>query len=445
MKFEMNKINWDKYHILPELAFFLFSLFMMRKVYLGAIPLYLLLLLLALLVLLGRKLGGGEQAEGGLKERIKKNKIRFSFFCLALLGTAGVFFTIVQSDGIEVEFFTLLIIVCLTYQGILGERNIGKRWFSILTFLSGLGSLEILLYFLGVEPFANWFSIIEKTTDTIAAYLILPGIFSVVMYCYSKVKYKRMVSFAIALITFLALFLNQHYLSIWIMALVLLTISCIYRPRAELIKRDMKLFFSFMFLLCNMSLLVNYTGGMILGISYSLETSVYGELILAIGGVIFFHFWDKIPEGEDLRRVKMVKLQRWFQGLFLLLIVTLIVVPFCGGLLAGLPQQGILGFVRAVFLPLSNELQLVGSNLLIAFQDMGVMLSCILFLGLGILGKRIYGTIRMGKGAANLLFVVFWGFLGVLLLWEISTYMIAVYAALLALGSSIQKPEEKQE
>lgn len=37
------------------------------------------------------------------------------------------------------------------------------------------------------------------------------------------------------------------------------------------------------------------------------------ELVLALGGILFFHFWDRLPQEVDLHKVSMVRMQRYFR------------------------------------------------------------------------------------------------------------------------------------
>lgn len=90
---------------------------------------------------------------------------------------------------------------------------------------------------------------------------------------------------------FLELFLlgcNHSNISFWILGGTILLIPILLRPTALVFKRAMQMMFVFVFIISNMSLLTNYTGVLLVETSYDLEHSVYLDLLLALGCVLFF-------------------------------------------------------------------------------------------------------------------------------------------------------------
>ena len=81
----------------------------------------------------------------------------------------------------------------------------------------------------------------------------------------------------------MALFVNQSSISLWMMAFYFLALPVVLRPTALLVKRVMQLFFMYLFMLSNMSLLTEYTDVFRKEIVYSLQHSVYVDLLLAAG------------------------------------------------------------------------------------------------------------------------------------------------------------------
>lgn len=433
------KMNLGKLYNIFSLLLLLFSMLLLKEVKLGGVSLYLffaLLFVISLFIINVRKLAG---MDSWLKWRAKEDWLLLVLFAYTLLRFISTLFTLEMAGKINLEFTILLFLSCLIYWIAFGKRSIGPLWLDTLTFMGGLGSLGILLYFLGLESLAGWISLVEKGTGTIASYLMLPGIFSVSVYCFSEEKAKRIAALVVAGIVFFTLILNQNQASLWLMVLLLLAIPCIYRPRAEWIKRDMQLLFLFAFLWCNMSLLVNYTEWIKKPLSFSLEASVYGELILALGGVIFFHFWDQIPEGKDLHKISMVRLQKHFRKLFLFVILILTAMLLNVNALNGLPDKGFSGFCKEVFLPLAEELQQTRGSFFITLKELGVVMSLLILLGMIILGKRIYKNIHMDKGITNMLFILYGIFVAEFILWDIAANTVLVYGILLALGSSIRE------
>ena len=159
-----------------------------------------------------------------------------------------------------------------------------------ITIGGGFGTGIFLLCMLNV-PYVNSFVMIQDWYwESLASYLLLPVFSSVVLFCTTENRKKQLLAFGVSLISFFVLFLNENQTGIWLVVFFLLGIPVIFRPRAELIKRSMQLLFTYLFLWCNMSLITNYVKAVTWPpVNYSWEASVYGELVLAVAALIFFH------------------------------------------------------------------------------------------------------------------------------------------------------------
>lgn len=92
---------------------------------------------------------------------------------------------------------------------------------------------------------------------------------------------------------------------------MLMVYSVAIVPVAAIMRKLLQMIFGIAFLFCNMSLLVNYTEIIqVDGLTYHLESSVVGELILCLLALYVFKQWDKIPEGTELTKVRLSRLQR---------------------------------------------------------------------------------------------------------------------------------------
>ncbi len=431
------KINLGRLHNVLYILLLLLSMLQLKEINLGGISLYLFLALLIAFSLLCFNVRKNAGKKGWLKWRINQDGILVLIFGYALIRFIATLFNSQLASRINLEFLVLLFLSSLIYWVSCNRRNIGPGWLEITALAGGIGSLGILLYFLGAESLKEWISLVQSNSGTIASYLILPGILSVTIYCFSESKPQRYLALLGVIISFLALLLNKNHVSLWLMIMFFLAIPCIFRPRAEWIKRDMQLLFLFLFLWCNMSLLVNYSEWIKREVSFNLEASVYGELILAVGGVAFFRYWDQIPEGKDLHRISMVRLQQHFRKLFAVVVFLLVGMGFNGNTLGSLPDGGLSGFCKSVFLPLASELKRGGSSFFVALRELGLVMTLLILLFLVIIGKRAYNNVHIDKGITNILFILYGIFLAAFFLWDISTNVILVYVILLTLGSSV--------
>lgn len=102
-----------------------------------------------------------------------------------------------------------------------------------------------------------------------------------------------------AVVDFFLLFIQDNAAATVMAGSMFLQTALRYMTRKKTVKRVTQMFFTFVFLLCNMALITNYTGLLTVNVSYNLELGVYLELILAVFGVWFFQTWDKDTDGHD--------------------------------------------------------------------------------------------------------------------------------------------------
>lgn len=145
-------------------------------------------------------------------------------------------------------------------------------------------------------------------------------------YCSAKDKVKQKFYFIIALAGYFLLFINRNVISIVLMGSCFMFFLLVYEPQREFVKRIMQMAFVYFFMLSNMSLLVNYTKLIQVECQYSLENSVYLELVIALAGVFFFSYWDKLPEDEDRLLYEFQNAIKWIlvgMSIILFLLLTM--------------------------------------------------------------------------------------------------------------------------
>lgn len=182
---------------------------------------------------------------------------------------------------------------------------------------SGLLVSGVMLYYdlCGVESGSVLQMFIQNDADA-ASYMLLLGTTSVLQYCECRERNKSFFYAGSAMISFLLLFLTQNIVGIGIMTLVFVAVPILFRPTVALVKRDMQLFFLYLFSLSNMGLIAEYSNFVDKEISYSLQNGVYLEVAMAAGGILFFLFWERIPEGVDTERLVLRRMRKGYQILF---------------------------------------------------------------------------------------------------------------------------------
>ncbi len=147
--------------------------------------------------------------------------------------------------------------------------------------------------------------------QALTSFLLLVNVIATGKYCDTKDRMKQKLYFIIALTGYFLLFINSNVIGIVLMGISFMVFLLVYEPHREYIKRNMQMAFVYFFMLSNMSLLVNYTTLINAECQYSLENSVYLELMIALAGVFFFTYWDKLPEDEDRLLYEMQKVMKW--------------------------------------------------------------------------------------------------------------------------------------
>lgn len=339
----------------------------------------------------------------------------------------------------EMVFLSLVVLYFL----ILSRPVFKEIYFEILLY-SALVVFALLLmkYFCGDGADAVA-AILLKDKSGISSYTILVCIVGLRQYLMCRDKMRSFFYMGVLITGFLVLFVNQSRVSIWIMALIFVAIPLILRPTAELVKKDMTVFFVYLFMLCNMSLLTNYTDLLLVDVTYDLEQSVYLELLVALGGIFFFRYWDRIPEGVDLNRLVLRKMRRGYQFL-----IKLMCIVFVGILLGGNNWNGLQdGFgmkaVKGFAVPLVNEVYQGKSTFYLCFEQFGVVGSLMLVSVCVFLITGLKKNFRFDKPVTGILLLISGAFGLQLLFWKVSISTLPVYWIFTVLAVSYKEEKEK--
>lgn len=127
-----------------------------------------------------------------------------------------------------------------------------------------------------------------------------------------------------AVVDFFLLFIQGNAAAIVIAGSAFLQTALRYMPRRRTVRRLMQMFFVYAFLLCNMTLITNYTEFFSVEVSYDLELSVYMELVMACFGICFFHTWDKDSDENDDEDKVLVQFRGFFKKVSVIVFIILI-------------------------------------------------------------------------------------------------------------------------
>lgn len=430
--------KWHNYILLLSI---LFSMLFLRDYKVVGLSAFLIAPLLFFIGLLSSKIPDIKLSISWIKKKIRQEWMFLVVFLWIILRLIISFFSTYLGATLNRNFTVLVILSCVLYFIFYGTRSIyGENWLEAITISGGIGAAIILLCMLDV-PYVNSFVMIQDWYwESLASYLLLPVFSSAVLFCTADNRKKQLLAFGVSLLSFFALFLNENQTGIWMVVFFFLGIPMLFRPRAELIKRSMQLLFTFLFLWCNMSLITNYVKAITWPpVTYSLEASVYGELILAVAALLFFHFWDHIPEGKNLNFVSMIGMQKIIRSCFIGLLL------FLGGgivniqRLASLPQEGFTKFLVTLLQPLAQELQSKQTSFFVLYNNTGILITVLVLAILIILGKKIYAKIHKDKIWTNYLFLFYLLFMAQFFLLDIADQVVLVNILLLLWGLTIEE------
>lgn len=415
------------------------SMFSVFKIKIAGFPLYSLLLLTITLVWLFLKiLYAGRSGEIFPTIRYLTDTVAITVILYAIISVMVKLFSTSEEGWIDFSWnaeMIALAVICLLISA--GAQF--KTFYLDLLLYCGL--LVAGLYLLCSLTDGLRSSVMEAflaDSAQVSSYFLLVGMIAVYAYCACRDRMRSIFYMMVSAISFFVLFLNQNAISLWLMGIFFLMIPVALRPTAVLVKRSMQLFFIYLFMLSNMSLLTEYTQIIRAEISYSLEYSVYLDLLIAAGGVAFFYYWDRIPEGVDLNRLVFKKMQKGYRFTATMFLVIFAVVVIDGGW-AALSEGMSYDMVRFLTVPLAEATGHSKSGILQCFQAIGVLPGIFLLVSMVLFMGRLRRNYAPDRPAVNILILISVVFMIQLLFWNPGIHNIVCYIYLLLTACFGQK------
>lgn len=338
---------------------------------------------------------------------------------------------------IEVTAFALSFLYFLMSSGV----NYYQKYADAVLFSGLIMEGQLLLYYLSGMNMDRIMPRMLNNSGAIPSHMLLLGTLGLLRYIRCKDKMKSFFYVCVSALSYFILFISESRVGIWLMVLVFFAVPVMFRPTAELVKRDMQLCFLYLFMLSNMSLLGNYTHIIQKEIHYDLEHSVYLELFLAIGGALFFHFWDRIPNGINPERLLLRKMRRGYQFLLKTLMLLLLIIIVAGEKWTGLPKG--MGTVvwNGFAIPLVQEIQQSEGTFYFIIKEQGLIAFEILILFCSLLIARLRKNFGFDKPQTGGFILLTFLFLVQLLFWKPEINTVTIYT--LFMGLAVFYKEEK--
>lgn len=382
---------------------------------------------------------------GEWKLSICQSRTDFVVLALIIYVFLNLIMKMINTDKAEAVRFdseiTILVLAVLYF--LITARPVFKAmYFDILLFAGLIVFMLLLAEYLFGEGTNTGLAILVQDKSGIASYTLLVCMAGLWQYLKCKDRLRSVFYIGVLTVGFLIMFINQNRICIWLMIMVFLVIPVLQRPTAELVKKNMQMFFLYLFMLSNMSLLTGYTKLLQGKVSYDFQQSVYLELLTAVGGIFFFKYWDRIPEGIDLRRLVMRKMRRGYQFLFRLLSITFIGILLGGEHWKELPDRTGMNAVKEFSVPLVEELQ-KKSAFYLCFEQLGLIGGILILTLCVFLIAKLRKVCGFEKPVTSMLVLISSVFMIQLLFWNVSINTLPVYWIFMVLAITYREEKEK--
>lgn len=403
----------------------------------------LLLLILAAALIISCILNGDRKLTNVLLINSHLKLVVYMILGYQLLYILGKLFSDPALGAISFDAEMLIIALAIFSLVYMDGVKFPKYYFELLLY-SGLVVFVGLLYrYLCNSEFARPIGLIANDSSAIASYTLMICILSVWCYCRCGDRLHSLFYAGTAIIGFMVLIINNHILSIWIITGVFIAIPVLFRPTAELVRRDMQMLFIFCLLLSNMSLITNYTGIIQADLQLSLERSVYLDMIFAITAFFFFGYWERIPRNVDLRKLVVVKMRRGYQ-----LILRAFGIIFAGFIIGGdrwkqLPDGIMLSAVKNFAIPLVESVKQSKSMFVTCLEHQGLIGTGMILIFLILMITKIQKNFSFDKPITGFFILISDVFLIQMLFWTPAINSLPIYFIFFLLAAFYKEDRER--
>lgn len=201
-----------------------------------------------------------------------RSRTEVSILALALYALIKIVIKIITaSKTVYFDFEVTVLALAVMYLLIAAKPVFEEKYFNIVLFSGLIVFALLLIKYLCGGGGDGALTILLTDKTGIASYTMLVCMIGLWQYLRCEDRLRSFFYIGVLTIGFLVLFINQNRISIWLMTMVFIAIPVLQRPTAELVKRDMQMFFLYLFMLSNMSLLTGYTKLLQVEVSYNLE------------------------------------------------------------------------------------------------------------------------------------------------------------------------------
>lgn len=256
-------------------------------------------------------------------EDVRTDNIDIAVYVSGVIALAGMLYKVVLAPGEYGEYMTLLSL-CLLYFAVRNYMgDICPDLIFLVSIFGAVISIPLLYHYMIDAEFVMPVSALLQDGG-ILPWLVLMIAINVLGYCIYDGK--AIWYGANAIVGFFLLLIQNNAAAVIIAGAMFLQTALRYMTRKKLVRRVTQMFFAYVFLLCNMALITNYTELLEVELSYDLESSVYIELMFAVFGIWFFNIWDKSTNESDEEDMVLPQFRGFFKQISMIAMIFLMVI-----------------------------------------------------------------------------------------------------------------------
>lgn len=318
----------------------------------------------------------------------KEPEARVSALCERLLVLTGIVnfimipVKIAQGKADYEQNFLVAGLVLAFY--LMTNRFTFYKYYVNLLLISGAVVFSgMMIHTIGTTEFMMPIKLLMADKQTAVSYIFLISSLSAVKYCIEDKSENDSLYLLLSGIGYFLLFTNGSRMGILLGSVIFPAIPLLFGTRVRIVKRTVTVAFLYFFLLSNMSLIANYTTLLKVETTYQLMNSIYLDLCMAIAGVCFFTYWDKLSEGAEESDMELPEFKAVLQFLCKAGAILFALFFLCGGYLQSVAQGEFVKNICLFVQELQNEIG-QGQNVLAEsyaeFGSAGVLVVLTLFL-----------------------------------------------------------------
>lgn len=178
-------------------------------------------------------------------------------------------------------------------------------YIDLFLFSGAVVLIQLLVHYTIQPAYGKPVALLLEDSHAFACFMLLLAFTAGTEYLGGRQKENDMFYLTIAGVSFFLLFISQNRTAFLLGLLGATLLPLLFPYTAEQMKRGVIFLFLYLFLYSNMSLIAGYSGILRTEVNFLLMDSVYLDLFMAIAGVVFFSWWDRLALKEPLEQVEL--------------------------------------------------------------------------------------------------------------------------------------------